>query len=114
MPHKDHQDCIDACVECATACDHCATGCLEENDASELARCVRLDMDCAAICATAARLMSRGSEFISEFCALCARACDECAEECERHSHVHCKECAKACRLCAEECRKMAGQTAGA
>ncbi|MEC8887581.1 MAG: four-helix bundle copper-binding protein, partial [Pseudomonadota bacterium] len=29
-------------------------------------------------------------------------------EECEKHSHDHCKKCAEACRQCAEECRKIA------
>jgi hypothetical protein len=114
MPHKDYQDCIDACYDCATACDHCAASCLNESDVGELAHCIRLDLDCAIICRTAASLMSRGSEFIAEFCAMCARVCDDCADECERHSHKHCRECARACRECAEQCRKMAGQTAGA
>jgi hypothetical protein len=114
MPHKDYQDCIDACYDCATACDHCAASCLGENDVDGLARCIRFDLDCAAVCRTAAELMSRGSEFTAEFCSLCARICDECADECEKHTHRHCVQCARACRACADECRKMAGQTAGA
>jgi hypothetical protein len=110
MAHQHHQSCIDACNACADACDHCATACLAENDVKMMAQCIRLDMDCAAICRLAAGYMSRGSEFAMEICALCADVCDACGAECEKHQHhVHCRECAEACRKCAEECRRMAG-----
>jgi hypothetical protein len=39
---------------------------------------------------------------------LCARVCDECAIECERHDHEHCKLCAQMCRECAADCRRAA------
>jgi hypothetical protein len=39
---------------------------------------------------------------------LCARVCDSCAAECEKHDHEHCKLCAQMCRECAEDCRKAA------
>jgi hypothetical protein len=94
MPHQQFQSCIDACNICATACDHCAVSCLGEQDVKSMARCIQLDIDCAAICRLAAGYV-----------------CEACGRECERHKGMaHCQECAAACRRCAEECRRMASQ----
>lgn len=88
-----------------------------------LARCIKLDMDCAQICRLAAGYMARGSELAGMICNACADVCDACAEECEQHRQMeHCQRCADACRRCAAECRRMAsgaqtktmGQAAGA
>lgn len=49
MAHQMNQTCIDACNACAVACDHCAAACLQEADVKSMARCIALDMDCAAI-----------------------------------------------------------------
>jgi hypothetical protein len=108
MAHQQHQACIDACNACAAACDHCATACLQEQDVKMMARCIALDMDCAAICRLAAGYMARGSEFAKELCLLCAQVCQACGDECSKHQHDHCQACAQACLRCAEECRRMA------
>lgn len=108
MPHEKFQSCIDACYACATACDHCAVSCLEEQDVKSMARCIKLDMDCAQICRLAASYMARGSEFSQTLCRLCAEVCQACAEECGKHQMDHCQRCARACRNCAEECSRMA------
>ncbi len=107
--HPSFRACIEACNLCADACDHCATACLAEEDVKTMAGCIRLDIDCAAICRLAAGAMSRGSELAHEICELCAEACDACGAECGRHSHDHCQACAEACRRCADECRRMVG-----
>jgi hypothetical protein len=108
MAHQQHQSCVDACNACADACDHCSTACLKEQDVRMMARCIALDMDCAAICRLAAGYMSRDSEFAKQLCRQCADVCQACGEECAKHQHEHCQACATACRQCAEECRKMA------
>jgi hypothetical protein len=109
MPHQQFQSCIDACNACALACDHCAAACLGEKDVKMLARCIQLDVDCAAICRLAAGYMGRGSELSGVICEACADVCDACAQECDQHSAMeHCRQCAQACRRCAEECRRMA------
>ena len=113
MSHEKFQSCIEACNECATTCSHCATSCLHESDVKNLAHCVQLDLECAAICRSAAELMSLGSSYAQKLCAICADICDACAAECEKHSHLeHCKACAEACKRCAEECRSMSKQGA--
>jgi hypothetical protein len=108
MAHHQHQSCIDACNACADACDHCSTACLKEPNVKDMAQCIRLDMDCAAICRLAASYMARGSDFAKQVCALCADICEACGKECAKHQHQHCQECAKACQQCADECRRMA------
>lgn len=108
MAHEKYADCIKACNVCADACDHCSVACLDEDNVAAMARCIRLDMDCAALCRLAAGYMARDSECVSTICRACADVCDACADECGKHDHDHCKQCAQACRDCAERCREMA------
>ena len=108
MAHEQFATCIEACAECADACDHCSTACLQEPDPKPMARCVALDIDCAAICRLATAYMSRGSEFAGSLCTLCAEICEACGEECAKHAMKHCQDCAEACKRCARECRAMA------
>jgi hypothetical protein len=108
MAHRQHSSCIAACDACAAACDHCATACLGESQVAQLADCIRLDIDCAAVCRLASGAMARGSSEAKAICALCATLCDACAAQCEKHEHEHCRQCAQACRNCAEACRAMA------
>lgn len=107
MATDTSQACIDACNTCADACDRCATACLQEHDIAMMARCIRLDMDCTAICRLAAGWIARGSDFAQPLCRLCAQVCQACADECGRHTHGHCQRCAEACRACAAACQAM-------
>ena len=108
MRNHQHSECILACNECAVECDECAAACLREDDVKMMARCIALDMDCAAMCQLAVATMARGSEHAGPICLLCADICDSCAVECSKHSMEHCKRCAEACRRCAKACREMA------
>jgi hypothetical protein len=82
--------------------------CLKEDNVKMMARCIALDMDCAAICQLAAATIARGSEHTKEICELCADICEACAEECGKHKAPHCQSCAAACRACAVACLEMA------
>ncbi|HLP05737.1 MAG TPA: four-helix bundle copper-binding protein [Paludibacter sp.] len=112
MSHERFQNCIDECNSCATMCNHCAVSCLHEDDAKTMATCIELDMQCAAICRAAAEMMSLGSQYAVQLCALCAQVCDACGMECGRHNVQHCQDCAEACRNCAIACREMSLQNA--
>jgi hypothetical protein len=59
----------------------CASACLQEDDVKMMARCIELDMQCAAICYTAAQLMSLGNDKASEVCRMCADICELCGAE---------------------------------
>lgn len=95
---------------CADDCDYCAVACLGEDEVSHLEKCIRLDMDCAAMCRMAASYIARGSQFSCEILKTCAMVCDACAAECEQHKNMeHCQRCATSCRNCSKICRsKMA------
>ena len=108
MHHLKFSTCIEACNACSVACNYCATSCLQEPNVQKMARCIALDLDCAAICALAAAAMARGSEHVKAICALCASICKSCGDECGKHPAEHCKQCAKACHSCADACLKMA------
>jgi len=113
MAHERNQALIDSLNNCATECGHCATACLNEEDVKMLARCIKLNIDCADVCRLTTSLLSRGSEHGYHLVKECAEICDACAEECEKHSHMeHCRKCAEVCRHCAEECRQIAGAEA--
>ena len=108
MTSNRFSECIDACYRCADACDHCSVACLSEDNVKEMERCIRLDMDCAAVCRLTAEVMARESECHIMVCRLCEKICTACAEECGKHQHEHCQNCAQQCRECAQLCQKMA------
>ena len=107
MNYHNYKGCIDACLKCIASCYHCASMDLKEKDIAMMSRCVQLDMECATMCLTVVQLMSLESESVRNICWLCADVCNKCAEECEKHTHAHCKECAEACRKCANECNNI-------
>jgi hypothetical protein len=70
---------------------------------------IRLLMDCAEICQTAANFMIRGSQTHGLTCFVCAEICEATANECQRYADDSTEaECLDACRRCAESCRAMA------
>lgn len=97
---------IESLQKCVTACENCADACLDEDNLSEMVACIKLDRDCADICATTLCLVVRDSNYMQPIIELCEQICADCAEECEKHDHDHCQECARACRRCEEQCRE--------
>jgi hypothetical protein len=73
-----------------------------------MAKCIALDMDCAAVCQLAAAAIARGSDHAHAICRLCAEVCKACGDECSSHEAQHCKTCADACHRCAVACLAMA------
>lgn len=104
---------IDALIACSQACTACADACLSEDMVAELTKCIRTDLDCADICATTARVLSRHTGYDANISRslleACATACKSCGDECARHTdmHEHCRICAEACRACERACRDL-------
>jgi hypothetical protein len=104
---------IDTLIACSEACTACADSCLSEDAVAELVKCIRTDLDCADICATTARVMSRHTGYDANISRTlleaCATACESCARECARHAqmHEHCRICADACFACERTCREL-------
>lgn len=113
-------ECIEHCFSCAQTCTACADACLAEDMIDKMRRCVRLDLDCAAICAATGTVASRSTEsnerVLLQLLDVCATVCQACAEECEQHAsqHEHCKICAAECRRCEESCRRAMQDVGGA
>ena len=104
---------IDASIACSEACTACADACLSEDMVADLTKCIRTDLDCADICATTARVLSRHTGYDANISRslleACATACKACGDECQQHAemHEHCRICADACRACEAACRDL-------
>ena len=92
---------------CAAMCTSCADACSAEE--MDMRQCIRSCLDCADVCNAASRLAVRRAgqnvEVLRLMLESCARVCELCAEECERHDHGHCRLCADMCRERARNCR---------
>ena len=106
--------CIEACSDCTESCTQCADDCLGEEIVQELTTCIRLNLDCADICATTGRVVSRrtgyDAEVTSAMLRACIQACGSCADECEihaAHGMEHCRVCAAECRGCEQACQEL-------
>jgi hypothetical protein len=106
--------CIEACFACAQTCTACADACLSEQNVAELTKCVRSNLDCADVCDTTGRVLSRHTGYDANLARAvleaCAAACKSCGDECERHAGMgmdHCRVCADECRRCEAACREL-------
>jgi hypothetical protein len=108
-------DAVHHAMYCAKMCLSCADACQAED--MDMTQCIRSCLDCADVCDTTATLGLRRSgtneTVLKEMLELCARVCDSCAAECDKHDHEHCKLCAIMCRECADDCRNAALSIAG-
>ncbi len=104
---------IDAAFACEGCCTACADACLGETGEMDLTRCIRTNLDCADICATTARVLSRQTHptaaILRAQLNACVAACNACADECSQHAghHDHCRVCAECCRTCSEACSTL-------
>ncbi|WP_250229048.1 four-helix bundle copper-binding protein [Anaeropeptidivorans aminofermentans] len=106
-PLNNYQQCIDACLRCFQACHECAVLCLQEPDVESRTNHIAMMMECAGICNEAACLMTMNSKHAKEFCMLCAKVCEECANGCAQFKDDHCQQCAAECQKCAAACMAM-------
>lgn len=83
MAHEQYQQLLQTLHECMTECNHCYDACLKEDDIKMMAECIRLDRECADICAYLEQAISRGTPFVSELASVCATICEACGNECK-------------------------------
>lgn len=103
--NKAVEDLVSQVLACQKACQICFDACLKEDHVAMMAECIRTDRECADICGLVVDFAYRESNLFSDLVAVCARACEVCATECEQHDHDHCQQCAKACRECEAACK---------
>jgi hypothetical protein len=75
-----------------------------------MVECALICLDCADICSATLKAMARHSVHHGDFARLAAHICRECAAQCSKHDHEHCKRCAAACEKCATELDKHASE----
>jgi hypothetical protein len=113
MAHEisaEMRQCIQKCLGCEQACSFMVPHCLHKGGRHADGAHIGLLLDCAAVCATSAQLMMRGSKHHARMCAVCADVCEACARDCESfRDDPEMQRCAEACRQCADSCREMAG-----
>lgn len=104
---------VDALINCSETCTACADACLSEGSVATLTRCISLNLDCADVCATTARVLSRNTdtdvEISRTLLKACVVACRESERECARHAehHGHCQICAETCLVCLDNCEQL-------
>jgi hypothetical protein len=107
---------ITACFECSQVCTACADACLSERMVSDLTKCIRTNLDCADICDTTGRVLSRHTGYDAHLTRAvlqaCMQACQSCGDVCTEHAamHQHCQVCAESCRSCEQACRDLVGK----
>jgi len=113
MDRGDLAAAINALIMCSQACTACADACLSEDAVVDLTKCIRTNLDCADICDTTARVLSRHTGYDANISRglleACAAACLSCASECSMHADVyeHCRICSDACSQCEIACREL-------
>src|SRR5699024_985273 len=100
MAIHENNELIQKLSACLAACENCADACLSEENPKKMVTCIRINRDCADICALTLRMISRGSKRATDVVNLCADFCKMCGDECENYEHDHCQKCAKVCREC--------------
>jgi hypothetical protein len=87
---KSLAHCIEVCLRCAVSCTACADECLDEPDITRLRRNIRLNLDCADVCGTVARLLARRGEpdlaTLRATLEACVDICTACAAENQKHA----------------------------
>lgn len=102
--------CAKACADCMRECESCAHHCAhllaegKKDHLHTLGTCT----DCAEVCSSAARIVSRHGPLAVPICEMCTKACDTCAAACEKFpDDPHMQRCARECLVCAKACREM-------
>ncbi|WP_253905842.1 four-helix bundle copper-binding protein [Arthrobacter sp. H5] len=105
--------CIEAAFSCAQASDACADACMAEETIVELRKCIRLSLDCADLCMTTGRFLSRLNEvdgnLLKTILMACRDFCTTTAIEYEKHAdmYAYCRIAAEACRRCEQACQDL-------
>jgi hypothetical protein len=118
LRHDARAACVRACNLCAEACNACADACLGDPAVAELVICIRTNLDCADMCATAGEIADRfrgdHPELVRAVLEACAIVCDVCARESRAQADRYrsCADAAAACDACAAACLALLAEPA--
>jgi len=108
------QKCIQLCRDCHAMCTQTIAHCLKLGGRHAAPDHIRLFVDCAQMCTTAADYMLRESPFHDRICRVCSDLCKQCGKDCEQIAGEDrmIKQCIEVCRKCADSCERMASKVA--
>jgi len=103
---------VSALLDCQGACLACADASLSERELPILRSMIRVDHDCAVICAATSAVLARWGgvdpRLVRAQLESALIACGVCAAECELHLHLeHCRICGQTCRIAEQWCRRL-------
>jgi hypothetical protein len=112
MPHDPSiEKCIQSCTRCHRVCLEAINYCLIHGHIAPSH--LRILLDCAEICATAANFVTRNSDVHRQVCTACAAACRACASSCMQYKDdAIMQACAQICLECADVCEQNSGHLA--
>jgi Cys-rich four helix bundle protein (predicted Tat secretion target) len=96
------------CLQDGQAClDHCFI-LLKDGD-TEMAKCAETVTEMLVLCDGLSKMASYRSSHLKEFAKVCAAVCQDCKDECKKHSdnHAACKACEDSCGDCIDACKKI-------
>ena len=103
MSTAKRNQCRDACYDCADKCETCIQAGFKTTRMKE---CIKICLVCKAICLATGDMVE--SIHVKESCKLCAKACQDCYEECSQHQHKECQACAASALACKKKCLELA------
>ncbi|MGW1627021.1 four-helix bundle copper-binding protein, partial [Streptomyces sp. NPDC002172] len=77
---KQMQECVNTCMATHTMCEETLSSCMSMEGGQAHMRIMRALMDCSEATRMCADMMMRRSPLSPEMCAMCAKACDMCAD----------------------------------
>jgi hypothetical protein len=99
--------CIEDCLECMRACEQCANSCLRGMPLRAMIEYRALLLECADMAAWTARAIAQGAPDAANWCWLCARMSEACADECAACDQAAFHEATASCLRCAESCCEL-------
>jgi hypothetical protein len=100
------------CQQCAQACAESVEACSRSGLSDTFRQCDTLCSDCADICRTTAQVAQRfaggDAKALAALVRVCAKACGDCATECDSHDLEATRQCVRACLDCKQACDRLA------
>jgi len=103
-------NCIQSLFNCGQTCVTCSDACLGEREPEKFRAVIRATADCADICLTTGKVLSRLNDpdftTIKSQVNACIDSLKRCGTLCNEHRmhHEHCGVCADLCRECENYC----------
>jgi hypothetical protein len=91
-------------TECAITCERCVSLCMNEDDPSLMAKCIKLNLDCADMCLHTIKSTTSNFLLVRNSLAAVKELCQKCAQEYRKFKIDYCQACADICERCAAEC----------